>query len=97
MLGYLKSWHPVDQLSLKQLIIKTLALIVITTSDRSQTLHLMNIKKMHISDTSIPFTVTNKLKNINRVIKPKNQNKGKMCQFLRPSLGCLCLCLKLYT
>ena len=57
VLRSLKSWHPVYQLSLKQLTIKTLDLIAITTLDRGQTLHLMNIKKMYISDTV--FLITN--------------------------------------
>ena len=33
--------------------IKTLALIAITSADRVQTIHLMNIKRVHISETSI--------------------------------------------
>ena len=43
VLRSLKSWHPVDRLSLIQLTIKTLSLTAITTSGRGQTLHLMNI------------------------------------------------------
>ena len=54
---FFKPRHPVYQLSLKQLTIKTLDLIAITTLDRGQTLHLMNIKKMYISDTV--FLITN--------------------------------------
>ena len=71
VLHFLKSWHPADQFSLKQLTIKTLALIAITTSDRGQTLHSKNIKKMHISYNSISFIISNKLKNTKRVLKPK--------------------------
>ena len=46
---------PVYHLSQEQLTIKTFASIAITTSDREQTLHLMNIEKILISDTSILF------------------------------------------
>ena len=48
-----KSCAFLNQLSLQQLTIETLALIVIETSDREHTLFSMNIKKMHISDNSI--------------------------------------------
>ena len=61
--------NPVYQLSLEQLSIKTLALIARRTSDRGQTLHIMNIKKMHISDNSISFIITKKLKTTKRVLK----------------------------
>ena len=47
VLRLLKSWHPVDQLSLKQLTIKALTLTAIITSDRGHAIHSMNIKKMH--------------------------------------------------
>ena len=59
-----------DLFYLKQLTIKILALIAIT-SDRGQTLHLMNIKKIPNSDDCIRFIVTNKLKFTKRVFKPK--------------------------
>ena len=48
-----------------------MALIASTTSDRGQTLNLINIKKMHISDNGISFVITNKLKTTKRVLKPK--------------------------
>ena len=83
---FLKSWHPVDQLSLKQLTIKTLASIAITTSDSGQTLHSINTKQMLMSDASISFFITNKLETTKRVLKPK------ICQFLQPSLVCLYQC-----
>ena len=70
-LHFLKSWHPVDQLSLKQLIVKTLVLIAIPTSDRGETLNLKNDKKMYISDAGISFIITNKLKTIKWVLQPK--------------------------
>ena len=71
-IGQLKKYNVFkNQLSLKQLTIKTLALIYIKTSDRGQTLMLMNKKKMHTSDESISFVITNKLKTTKRVLKPK--------------------------
>ena len=71
VLRILKRWHPVDLLSLKQLTIKTLFSISITTTGRGQTLHLMNIKNVRISDFSISCIKTNKQKITKRVLKPK--------------------------
>ena len=42
-----------------------------TTSDRGETLHSMNITKRLISDNSISFITTNKLKTIKWVLKLK--------------------------
>ena len=57
-------------LPVQQSTIKTVALIAITTSDRGQTPHLIDINEIHISDTSTSFTITNKLKTSNRILKP---------------------------
>ena len=43
----------------------------IRTLDRGQTLHLMNIKNINISDDSISFVITNKLITTKRNLKPK--------------------------
>ena len=42
-----------------------------TTSDRGQTLHTMNIKKLHICNTSILLIITNNLKTTKRLLKLK--------------------------
>ena len=46
LLDYLSSLHPIDSLTLRSLTIKTVALLALATSDRVQTLHLLNIKNM---------------------------------------------------
>ena len=71
LLSFLKSWHPIVDLNLKQLTIKTVALLALATSDRGQTLNLLRIDKMHISDSKITFVVTDRLKNTRKSLKPK--------------------------
>ena len=47
LLKFLAAWHPVNSISLKQLTLKTVALIALTSSDRAQTLHLMDVELIH--------------------------------------------------
>ena len=47
LLNFLAQWHPANTLSLKHLTLKTVALIALTSSDRAQTLHLLNVENLH--------------------------------------------------
>ena len=47
LLNFLAQWHPADSLTLKQLTLKVVALISLTSSDRAQTLHLLNVDFIH--------------------------------------------------
>jgi hypothetical protein len=71
LLNYLSDLHPIRTLNMKQLTLKTLALIALTSSDRGQTLHLMNIENTTISKEGISFIIDQRLKNTRRVLKPK--------------------------
>lgn len=71
LLDFLATWHPISELSLKQLTLKTIALIALTCSDRGQTIHLMNIEKTHIDEDGISFVIFDRLKSTRKVIKPK--------------------------
>ena len=71
VLVHLKSWHPIPQLSLKNLTLKTLALVALTTSDRAQTIQKLNVNNMHISDDLVSFIITDRLKTTGRILKPK--------------------------
>ena len=58
-------------LSLKQLTLKTIALIALTSSDRGQTIHKANIDNMLVGeDSSIKFIIKDKLKTTRKVLKP---------------------------
>lgn len=74
LLSFLKTWHPINELSLKQLTLKTIALIALTSSDRGQTLHYMNIEHTHIKKDAVSFIIFDRLKTTKRVAKPKEVN-----------------------
>jgi hypothetical protein len=71
LLNYLAEWHPISDLSLKSLTLKTVALIALTSSDRGQTLHLLNIEKTTICDDGLSFIIFDSLKHTRKVAKPK--------------------------
>jgi site-specific recombinase XerD len=71
LLTFLAEWHPASSLSLKQLTLKTLALLALSSSDRGQTLHSINIENTDIVDNTVVFVVNTKLKTTRRVIKNK--------------------------
>lgn len=62
VLKLLASWHPANDLALKNLTLKTLALIALTCSDRCQTLHAMNIEDINIDNEEISFVIHKELK-----------------------------------
>ena len=71
LLNFLSEWHPIHELSLKQLTLKTVALIALTSSDRGQTLHLINIEHCSITEHGISFIIFNRLKQHRKSITPK--------------------------
>lgn len=71
LLNFLADWHPASSLSLKQLTLKTLALLALSSSDRGQTLHSINIENTDITDNTVVFVITTKLKTTRKVIKNK--------------------------
>ena len=71
LLDYLSTLHPPGSLSLKDLALKTLALIALTSSDRGLSLLLMNIDHKHKHDNGITFVIFNRLKHTRKVHKPK--------------------------
>ena len=70
VLKLLKSWHPIEELDIKTLTLKTLALIALTSSDRGQTLHLLNLKDMAFEGDHINFVIFSRVKTTRRVLKP---------------------------
>ena len=62
LLSFLKTWHPIKDLSLEQLTLKTLALVAITSSDRAQTLESIDIEQNHMTEDEILFPIYSLLK-----------------------------------
>ena len=71
VINFLKEWHPFDNLSLKMLTLKTLALVALSCSDRGQTLHLMNIRDMEYEGEHLNFIINSRVKNTRKYLKPK--------------------------
>ena len=71
VLSLIESWHPPSTLSLKHLTLKTLALLALSSSDRGQTLHVLNIEDTDIVENSVVFVINKKLKTTQKVLKPK--------------------------
>ena len=70
LLTYLSKLHPPSSLSVKLLTLKTLALIALTSSDRGQTIHLMNINNVVHTENGLEFVIFQRLKTTRRVAKP---------------------------
>lgn len=70
LLSFLSKWHPISSLSLKQLTLKTIALIALSCSDRGQTLHRLNIEKTQFEHDGISFIILDRLKTTKRNAKP---------------------------
>ena len=66
VLRFLAQWHPKESLSLKQLTLKTVALIALTSSDRAQTLHALQVDCAHVSPEGLVFVVPSRLKHSRR-------------------------------
>ena len=69
VLDLLKSWHPPSSLSLRQLTLKTLALMALSSSDRGQTLNLVSLDNL-VVDSEVKFVIKNRTKTTRKVIRP---------------------------
>ena len=66
VLKFLAKWHPIDKLTLKQLTLKTVALVALTSSDRAQTIHALRADSVHVSSEGLVFVVPSILKHSRR-------------------------------
>ena len=62
VLAYLKTLHPLSDLSLKDLTLKTIALIALATAPRAQTLVSMNVNNYVKEQQAVVFTFSTLLK-----------------------------------
>ena len=62
VLRYLAGWHPPSSLTLKQLTLKTVALVALTASDRSQTLQALRVDRVSSTPQGLEFVVFDVLK-----------------------------------
>ena len=57
VLRFLAQWHPKETLSLKQLTLKTVMLVALTSSDRAQTLHALRRDQVEVTEEGLVFVV----------------------------------------
>ena len=66
VLNFLAKWHPKESLSLKQLTLKTVALVALTSSDRAQSLHALQVDQAHFTPEGLVFVIKKLLKHSRR-------------------------------
>ena len=66
VLNFLATWHPVSSLCLKQLTLKTVTLVALTSCDRAQTIHKLSVENVNISAHGLEFIVPEILKTSKR-------------------------------
>ena len=66
VLNFLAKWHPPSSLSLKQLTLKTVTLIALTSSDRAQTIHAMRVDRVSATPKGLDFVIYDILKTTRR-------------------------------
>ena len=66
VLRFLANWHPPETLSMRQLTLKTVMLIALTSSDRAQTLHALDIQYLNYVAQGLEFLVPSLLKHSRR-------------------------------
>jgi len=62
VLSYLKTSHPVDSLSLKDLSFKFRLLLLLVSGQRGQAIHMLDLNDMIVSDNGFTFVIVNDLK-----------------------------------
>ena len=66
VLRFLSSWHPPNSLTLKQLTLKTVALVALTSSDRAQTLKALRVDRVVSTPQGLEFVIWEILKTSRR-------------------------------
>ena len=62
VLRYLQKWHPLKELDLKCLTLKTVMLMTLVSSQRCQTINALNISNMHLTENRCTFEIKELLK-----------------------------------
>ena len=62
VLRFIAQWHPKESLTLKQLTLKTVMLVALTSSDRAQTLHALRTDQIDNTEDGLVFVIYSPLK-----------------------------------
>ena len=71
VLRFLAGWHPPSSLSLKQMTLKTVALVALTCSDRAQTIHALRHDRIEPTKKGLEIVVYDRLKTSRRGHPPR--------------------------
>ena len=63
LLAFLETWSPLSSLDMKQLTLKTMALVALTSAQRCQTLAALDVDVMKSNEKGLEFTLKEILKN----------------------------------
>ena len=66
VLNFLAKWHPPSSLSLRQLTLKTVSLVALTCSDRSQALQALRVDRVSSTPQGLEFVIFDVLKTTRR-------------------------------
>ena len=93
VLTHIKKWQPIAEIDLKTLTLKTVALMALTSGQRCQTLHALEIDNMTITSSYCNFEITQLLK----TSKPSNHfGQLKFITYAPDENLCVVTCLKEY-
>ena len=71
VLNFLKSWFPNNNLTMKQLTLKTCMLIALCSSDRAQTIQSMRVDRCVCTARGVEFPIFSKLKTSRHLRRPR--------------------------
>ena len=92
VLSYLATLHPVESLTLKELMLKLVMLLLLVSGLRGQTSHLLDINHMFVSDDKYTFAIPNHLKQS----QPGVPNPRVVLESFEQSSSCVVTTLKAY-
>ena len=93
VLNYIKKWQPLADIDLKTLTLKTVTLMALTSGQRCQTLHALDIDHMIVVPSYCNFEITQLLK----TSKPNNHfGQLKFIAYTPDENLCVVTCLKEY-
>lgn len=89
----LECWWPLDSLTLKELTLKLVMLLALLSGQRCQTLHVLDIRNMNLTDDKCVFFIENLLKHSRR---GKHQTPIELLSFKENSKLCIVKLLQVY-
>ena len=71
VLRFLCSWHPIKELPLRELTLKTVMLIALSSSDRAQSIQNMRVDQCVVTARGVEFPIFSRLKTSKHLRRPR--------------------------